>query len=55
MTHEYDGASFAGKLDGLVEHYDFLSAELEKPEVFSDPKKCREIAKERARLEDTVA
>lgn len=55
MTNEYEGASLAGKLDGLVEHYDFLSAELEKPEIFSDPKKCRELAKEKARLEDTVA
>jgi peptide chain release factor 1 len=54
VSNEHEGTGLAGKLDGMVEHYDYLSAQLEKPEVFSDPKKCREIAKERARIEDTV-
>ncbi len=55
MSNEHESIGLAGKLDGLAERFDYLSAELEKPEVFSDPKRYREISKERARLEDTVA
>ncbi|HHY75607.1 MAG TPA: peptide chain release factor 1 [Firmicutes bacterium] len=54
MSTAYEGATFAGKLDSLVERYDFLTSELEKPEVFSDPKKYRQLATERARIEGTV-
>ena len=45
---------FAGKLDGLVERYDELTAQMEQPEVFSDPKKYRDLAKEKSKIEDTV-
>lgn len=54
MTNQHGGGSFAGKLDGLVKHYDDISHLMEQPEVFSDPKRYRDLAREKTRIEDTV-
>lgn len=42
------------ELDNLVEEYNNLEVELAKPEVYSDPKKLRELMQKKKNLEDTV-
>lgn len=51
---EIGGNDFLGKLELLAEQYDGLGKALADPQVFSDPEKCRDLSKERARLEDVV-
>lgn len=50
---ETDG--FLDKLELLAKRYETVSAMLQDPEVYSDPDKYRELAKELAGLEDIVA
>jgi peptide chain release factor 1 len=45
---------FSENLGALVNRYNELTKSLEDPEIFSDPKKYRDIAKERSTLEPTV-
>ena len=46
---------FTEKLDAIAQRYEEIGKRLEEPEVFSDLKKYRELAKEKAKLEDVVA
>ena len=46
---------FTEKLDAIAERYEDIGKRMEEPEVFSDLKKYRELAKEKAKLEDVVA
>ena len=52
---ETGGADFIAKLELLAERYESIVKSLEDPEVFSDLRKYKELAKEKARLEDIVA
>ncbi len=51
---EIEGNDFIGKLELLAKRYESISSSLEDPEVFSDPIKYRDLARERARLEGPV-
>ncbi|QUL97908.1 MAG: peptide chain release factor 1 [Candidatus Fermentithermobacillus carboniphilus] len=42
------------KLDLIVKRYEDINSAMEEPEVFSDPKRYRELAREKSRLEGTV-
>jgi len=42
------------KLELVVKRYEDINSSLEDPKIFSDPKKYRDLSKERARLEDIV-
>lgn len=47
-------SEFSGKMDGMVERLEELTRSMEDPEVFSEPRKYRDLARERSRLEPTV-
>ncbi|MGI6163467.1 MAG: peptide chain release factor 1 [Bacillota bacterium] len=51
---EIEGNDFIGKLELLANKYESINASLEDPEVFSDPRRYRDLARERARIESTV-
>ena len=55
MTDSHDAGGLLSKLDALTERFTELTASLEDPEVFSDPKKYRDLAKERGHLEAVVS
>lgn len=49
-----EGAGFGSKLDAMSARFDELTKMLEDEAVFSDPKRYRDLARERAKLEDVV-
>ncbi len=55
MTGAGDVNGLLSKLDSLTGRFRELTASLEDPEVFSDLKKYRDIAKERGRLDGVVS
>lgn len=55
MIEGHDAGGLLSKLDSLAERFEALSASLEDPEVFSNPKKYKDLAKERGRLEAVVS
>jgi peptide chain release factor 1 len=55
MTANVAGESeFLGKLETIASRFDEITRSLEDPGVFSDPRKYKELAKERAKLGDVV-
>ncbi len=53
-TFDVEVNGFLDKLELLAKRYETVSALLEDPEVFSDPHRYKDLAKEKARLEDVV-
>ncbi|MGE5579825.1 MAG: peptide chain release factor 1 [Bacillota bacterium] len=49
-----EGAGFESRLDAMSARFDELTKMLEDEAVFSDPKRYRDLARERAKLEDVV-
>ncbi len=55
MTSNVDTvAEFSAKLGAMAERYDEITRSLEDPNVFSDPKKYRDLAREKSKMEDVV-
>ncbi len=55
MTAIHDPSSFITKLNEVERRFDEIGASLQQPEVFGDPKKYRDLAKERGRINDIVS
>ncbi len=54
MSATHDSNGLATKLEAISARYEEVRASLEDPEVFSDPKRYRDLAKEKGRLEEIV-
>lgn len=54
MSKAEEGSEFGGKLDVMSERYDEIERLMAEEAVFSDPKKYRDLAKEKAKLTDLV-
>lgn len=55
MTHGgAEGGELAAKLDAMTGRFDEITRSLEDPSVFSDPKKYRDLAREKSKLDDVV-